>query len=89
MLDGWFDRRMADMNENNPYVQNFLTQNHIWWVEYAGVDGFRLDTYPYNDPQYMAAWALAVRTEFPHLSILEKRWYGQQRTRLFSQKEIQ
>jgi glycosidase len=69
MLDGWFDHRMADMNENNPYVQNFLTQNHVWWVEYSGVDGFRLDTYPYNDPQYMADWAKEVRTEFPHLSI--------------------
>jgi len=69
MLDGWFDRRMADMNENNPYVQNFLTQNHIWWVEYSGVDGFRLDTYPYNDPAYMAKWAIDVKAEFPHLSI--------------------
>ncbi|MDB5153704.1 MAG: alpha-amylase [Mucilaginibacter sp.] len=69
MLDGWFDHRMADMNENNPYLQNFLTQNHIWWVEYSGVDGFRLDTYPYNDPAYMADWAKKVRTEFPHLSI--------------------
>ena len=69
MLDGWFDHRMADMNENNPYVQNFLTQNHIWWVEYSGVDGFRLDTYPYNDPDYMAKWAVDVKNEFPHLSI--------------------
>jgi glycosidase len=69
MLDGWFDHRMADMNENNPYLQNFLTQNHIWWVEYSGVDGFRLDTYPYNDPAYMADWAKKVRTEFPRLSI--------------------
>ncbi|QKJ28697.1 glycoside hydrolase family 13 protein [Mucilaginibacter mali] len=69
MLDGWFDRRMADMNQNNPYVQNYLTQNHIWWVEYAGVDGFRLDTYPYNDGPYMADWAQKVKAEFPHLSI--------------------
>jgi len=69
MLDGWFDHRMADMNENNPYVENFLTQNHIWWVEYSGVDGFRLDTYPYNDPEYMAKWAVDVNTEFPQLSI--------------------
>jgi glycosidase len=69
MLDGWFDRRMADMNENNVYVQNYLTQNHIWWVEYAGVDGFRLDTYPYNDAEYMAKWAMDVRAEFPHFSI--------------------
>jgi len=69
MLDGWFDHTMADMNENNPYVQNYLTQNHIWWVEYAGVDGFRLDTYPYNDAAYMADWARKVKAEFPHLSI--------------------
>jgi neopullulanase len=69
MLDGWFDHRMADINENNPYVQNFLTQNHIWWIEYAGIDGLRLDTYPYNDPEYMAKWALDVKAEFPNLSI--------------------
>ncbi|WP_295675974.1 glycoside hydrolase family 13 protein [uncultured Mucilaginibacter sp.] len=69
MLDGWFDHRMADMNENNPYVQNFLTQNHIWWVEYSGVDGFRLDTYPYNDADYMSKWAVDVKNEFPHFSI--------------------
>jgi glycosidase len=69
MQDGWFDRRMADMNENNPYYQKFLTQNHIWWVEYSGVDGFRLDTYPYNDPGYMAQWAQDVKAEFPHLSV--------------------
>ncbi|NCD71260.1 glycoside hydrolase family 13 protein [Mucilaginibacter agri] len=69
MLDGWFDHRMADLNEGNPYVQNYLTQNHIWWVEYAGIDGFRLDTYPYNDAAYMAKWAQDVKREFPRLSI--------------------
>lgn len=69
MLDGWFDRRMADMNENNPYVQHFLTQNHIWWIEYAGVDGLRLDTYPYNDPDYMAQWGADMKAQFPKLSI--------------------
>ncbi|MDB5031964.1 glycoside hydrolase family 13 protein [Mucilaginibacter sp.] len=69
MLDGWFDHHMADLNENNPYVQNYLTQNHIWWIEYAGVDGFRLDTYPYNDAAYMADWARKVKAEYPHFSI--------------------
>ncbi len=69
MLNGWFDHRMADMNENNSYVQNFLTQNHIWWTEYAGIDGLRLDTYPYNDPGFMAKWAVDVKSEFPNLSI--------------------
>ena len=69
MLDGWFDIRMADLNENNPYVQNYLTQNNIWWIEYAGLDGFRLDTYPYNDAAYMTDWAKKVKAEFPNFSI--------------------
>ncbi len=76
MLDGWFVRSMPDMNESNPYVQNFLTQNLIWWVEYAGVDGLRLDTYPYNDPAYMAQWAKDMKTEFPHLSIFGETLVG-------------
>ena len=69
MLDGWFVPSMPDLDQQNPYVQNYLTQNHIWWIEYAGIDGLRLDTYPYNDPAYMADWALKLKAEFPNLSI--------------------
>lgn len=69
MLDGWFVPSMPDLNQRNPYVQNYLTQNHIWWVEYAGIDGLRLDTYPYSDPAYMADWAIKIKAEFPNLSI--------------------
>ncbi|MET4139086.1 glycoside hydrolase family 13 protein [Pedobacter sp. UYP1] len=68
-LDGWFVPSMPDLNERNPYVQNYLTQNHIWWIAYAGIDGLRLDTYAYNDPEYMADWALKLKAEFPSLSI--------------------
>lgn len=68
-LDGWFVPSMPDLNERNPYVQNYLTQNHIWWIEYAGIDGLRLDTYAYNEPSYMADWALKLKAEFPSLSI--------------------
>ena len=69
MLDGWFVPSMPDFNERNPYVQNYLTQNHIWWIEYAGIDGLRLDTYAYNDAAYMADWATKLKAEFPNLSI--------------------
>ena len=69
MLDGWFVPTMPDFNQRNPYVQNYITQNHIWWVEYAGIDGLRLDTYPYNDPEYMKDWASKIKAEFPTLSI--------------------
>jgi glycosidase len=69
MQDGWFVTSMPDLNHRNIYVQNYLTQNHIWWIEYAGIDGLRLDTYPYNEGEYMADWALKVKAEFPTLSI--------------------
>jgi len=69
MLDGWFVPSMPDFNQRNPFVQNYITQNHIWWVEYAGIDGLRLDTYPYNDPDYMKDWAQKIKAEFPTLSI--------------------
>lgn len=68
-VDGWFVRSMPDLNQSNSYVQNYLTQNHIWWIEYAGIDGLRLDTYLYNDPEYMAKWAKQVKDEFPSLGI--------------------
>jgi len=69
MLNGWFVPTMPDLNQNNPYVDRYLTQNHIWWIEYAGIDGLRLDTYPYNDPKFMSVWARAILNQFPHLSI--------------------
>ena len=68
MTDGWFDLHMPDMNQANPYVRNYFTQSHIWWIEYAGVDGFRLDTYGYNDAGYMKEWAEAVKKEYPQLT---------------------
>lgn len=69
MLDGWFAHTMPDFNQRNEFVQNYITQNLIWWVEYAGIDGLRIDTYPYNDLEYMAKWAKQMKTEFPKLGI--------------------
>lgn len=68
MTDGWFDTHMPDLNQQNPYLRNYLTQSHIWWVEYAGIDGFRLDTYSYNDAEYMAEWGKAMKLEYPSLT---------------------
>jgi neopullulanase len=68
-LDGWFVESMPDVNQYNNYFQNYLTQNHIWWIEYAGIDGLRLDTYLYNDAAYMADWAKKIKAEFPRIGI--------------------
>jgi glycosidase len=38
MADGWFTTQMPDMNQNNPFVANFLIQHAIWTVEVFGID---------------------------------------------------
>lgn len=74
MVNGWFDFHMPDPNQQNPYVRNYITQSHIWWVEYAGVDAFRLDTYAYNDLDYMAEWAKVIKAEYPNLNSFGETW---------------
>ncbi|MFC6101735.1 glycoside hydrolase family 13 protein [Olivibacter domesticus] len=74
MTDGWFVPSMPDMNESNPYVQNYIIQSHIWWIEYAGVDGFRIDTYPYNDLDFMAKWGKALINEYPSFTYYGETW---------------
>ncbi|WP_426477926.1 glycoside hydrolase family 13 protein [Chryseobacterium sp. CBSDS_008] len=73
-LDGWFDKTMPDMNQKNPLVLKYLTQNAIWWIEYAELGGFRVDTYPYNDKDAMAKWAKAITDEYPKFNIVGETW---------------
>ncbi|AYZ11428.1 alpha-amlyase [Chryseobacterium arthrosphaerae] len=73
-LDGWFDTTMPDINQKNPLVLKYLTQNAIWWIEYAELGGFRVDTYPYNDKQAMAKWAKAITEEYPKFNIVGETW---------------
>lgn len=74
MTDGWFDGHMPDLNQKNPFVRNYITQSHIWWIEYSGLDGFRLDTYAYNDAEYMAEWAKLIKAEYPRLTFFAETW---------------
>ena len=73
-LDGWFDSTMPDINQKNPLVLKYLTQNAIWWIEYAELGGFRVDTYPYNDKEAMAKWAKAITDEYPKFNIVGETW---------------
>ena len=74
MSDGWFDTSMADFNQKNPYVAKYLIQNSIWWIEFAGLDGLRQDTYPYSDKDFMADWMKALRSEYPNLNVVGEVW---------------
>lgn len=72
----WFAASMPDMNMQNPYLLKYFTQWAIWWIEYAGLDGFRVDTFPYNDKETMSLWCAAVMNEYPSFSIVGECWMG-------------
>lgn len=72
--DGWFVRTMPDLNQRNPFMANYLIQNTIWWVEYLGLAGIRMDTYPYPDKDFMSDWTCAVMREYPQLNIVGEEW---------------
>lgn len=71
---GWFVPSMPDMNLDNPFVLKYFQQWAIWWAEYAGLDGFRVDTYPYNEPGPMSEWCKAVLDEYPDFNIVGECW---------------
>ncbi|WP_290790976.1 glycoside hydrolase family 13 protein [Flavihumibacter sp. UBA7668] len=74
LLDGWFTPLMPDLNQRNPYVANFLIQHAIWSVEEFGVDGWRVDTYIYNDLAFMNRCNKALLEEYPRISIFGETW---------------
>jgi len=71
---GWFVPSMPDMNLDNPFVLKYFQQWAIWWVEYADLDGLRVDTYPYNEPGPMSEWCKALLNEYPDLNIVGECW---------------
>lgn len=74
MSDGWFTTQMPDMNENNPYVSNFLIQHALWTVEQFGIDGWRIDTYAYNDLTFMNNCNKALMDEYPRITLFGETW---------------
>ena len=71
---GWFDTSMVDMNLDNPFMLKYFQQWAIWWIEWADLDGFRVDTYPYNEKEPMAQWCKAVMDEYPNFNIVGECW---------------
>lgn len=74
MQDGWFVPSMPDWDQSNPFVQNFLIQHALWCVEEFGIDGWRIDTYAYNDLNFMNRCNQALYDEYPRISIFGETW---------------
>lgn len=86
-LNGWFAPSMPDLNLSNPLALKYLIQNAIWWIEYADLDGFRVDTYNYSDPKGIAKWTKSVTDEYPNFNIVGEVWMQSQAQIAYWQKD--
>lgn len=75
--EGWFASSMPDLNQNNPHVATYLIQNSIWWVETVGINGIRMDTYPYAYAAPMAHWMKQLNEEYPNFNTVGETWVTQ------------
>ena len=73
-VEGWFVRSMPDLNQTNPHVMRYLIQNSKWWIETVGIDGIRMDTYPYADFDAMADWMKEINEEYPNFNVVGETW---------------
>ena len=73
-VDGWFVSSMPDLNQRNPHVIKYLIQNSEWWIETVGIDGIRMDTYPYADRDAMALWMKTLDKEYPNFNTVGETW---------------
>jgi glycosidase len=74
--DGWFVESMPDLNQRNPYLATYLIQNTLWWIEYAGLSGLRVDTYSYSDRAFLTEWSRRVMEEYPDINVVGEEWSG-------------
>ena len=73
-VDGWFVPTMPDLNQKNPHLMTYLIQNSKWWIETVGIDGIRMDTYPYADAAGMARWMKELDEEYPNFNTVGETW---------------
>ena len=73
-VDGWFVPSMPDLNQHNTHVIRYLIQNSEWWIETVGIDGIRMDTYPYADRDAMAHWMKVLGEEYPNFNTVGETW---------------
>jgi glycosidase len=68
LLNGWFADVLPDLNQDNPLVAKYLIQNAIWWIESAGIDGLRIDTFPYVPRKFWEEYDEELHAFYPHIA---------------------
>jgi glycosidase len=74
LVRAWFVDEMPDLDQRNPLLADYLIQNTIWWIEYSGIDGIRMDTHAYPYIEYMAEWSRIILEEYPDFNIVGEVW---------------
>jgi neopullulanase len=87
-VKGWFVDEMPDLDQRNEFLATYLIQNTLWWIEYSGIDGIRMDTHPYPYKEYMARWTHRVLQEFPDFNIVGEAWMPNVATTAFWQYDF-
>jgi glycosidase len=77
MSERWFDWMMPDLNGRESHLATYMIQNTVWWVEFSGLDGLRIDTYPYPDKGFTTEWSKAIAREYPTLGMVGEVWIGE------------
>ncbi len=86
-LTGWFDHHMADLNQKNKLFANYLIQNSVWWIEYSGIDGIRIDTQPYSYKEFLTEWSSRVFQEYPEFNVVGEAWQQKESITAYFQKD--
>ena len=70
VVDGWFAGILPDLNQDNPDVAQYFMQNALWWAEETGIDGYRLDTFPYVSRRFWSDWHSALHKSYPQMTTI-------------------
>ena len=72
--NGWFVKTMPDLNQKNKFLATYLIQASIWWIEFADLSGFRIDTYPYVNKEFLSIWSKRIFEEYPYFNFVGEEW---------------
>ncbi len=74
VVDGWFADKLPDLNTDNPQLAQYLLQNAEWWMESAGLDAYRLDTFPYSSRKFWSGWHDGIFRAYPQTNTIGEVW---------------
>ena len=72
--NGWFVETMPDLNQDNEFLSTYLIQVSIWWIEFADLSGYRIDTYPYVNKNFLSQWSKRISEEYPNFNYVGEEW---------------